>query len=83
MLHWKQLEKQNQTKAMDSVGLLDFGRKREIPVINHGSFPVPSKNKRDVRTIENIQADIQAKKRLRLAQSTESAAKTEPVAKSD
>lgn len=46
-------------------------------------FPVPSKNKKDVRTIENIQADIQAKKRLKLAQSSETDNKTDPVAKTD
>lgn len=35
-------------------------------------LPVPSENKRDVRTIENVQAEIQAKKKLKLSQATAS-----------
>lgn len=33
---------------------------------------VPSENKRDMRTIEDVQADIQAKKKMKLSQSTTS-----------
>lgn len=31
-------------------------------------FSVPSENKRDLRTIEDVQADIQAKKKMKLSQ---------------
>lgn len=33
---------------------------------------VPSENKRDLRTIEDVQADLQAKKRMKLSQATKS-----------
>lgn len=35
-------------------------------------FSVPSKNKRDMRTIEDVQADIQAKKKMKLSQTVTS-----------
>lgn len=35
-------------------------------------FSVPSENKRDMRTIEDVQADLQAKKKLKLSQASTS-----------
>lgn len=78
----KQPKKQKLTKAMDLV------RHDVISIENFLVFPnlfkffgfdfrplfwsVPSENKRDMRTIEDVQADIQAKKKMKLSQTVTS-----------
>lgn len=41
---------------------------------------VPSENKRDMRTIEDVQADIQAKKKLKLSQTSATTVEPQPNA---
>ena len=38
---------------------------------------VPSENKRDLRTIEAVQADLQAKKKMKLSQASSSTNETQ------
>lgn len=61
---------------MDSVILNTF----LLQTINNEQFKcfflVPSENKRDNRTIEDVQAEIQAKKKLKLSQASSSTNET-------
>lgn len=41
---------------------------------------VPSENKRDIRTIEDVQAELQAKKKLKLSQASSSTNETPSTA---
>lgn len=73
--HEAELEAARRTETNKSYG---FGvRRLQIEkcwlnrnniLILFSHFAVPSANKKDMRTIENIQADIQAKKKQRLMQ---------------
>lgn len=72
----RQLKKRKPTRTMDSVRLHDANAWNLYILhanLNRFDFvvvSVPSENKRDMRTIEDVQADIQAKKKMKLSQTT-------------
>lgn len=77
-------KKQNRTRAMVSVSYIISPE----PISNQFLFivalllfhcAVPSANKKDVRTIEDVQADIQAKKKLKITHATTSNADAQPI----
>lgn len=62
-------------KVTRVTDLVSFTRSRRMKLIKfqcESIFLVPSENKRDMRTIEDVQADLQAKKKMKLSQATTS-----------
>lgn len=68
MLRLKQPKRLKRTRAMDLVCLIEIIESGPRVYIRIILISVPSENKRDNRTIEDVQADIQAKKKMKLSQ---------------
>lgn len=68
MLRLKQPKRLKRTRAMDLVCLIEIIESGPSVYIRIILISVPSENKRDNRTIEDVQADIQAKKKMKLSQ---------------
>lgn len=68
MLRLKQPKRLKRTRAMDLVCLIENIESGPNVYIRTILISVPSENKRDNRTIEDVQADIQAKKKMKLSQ---------------
>lgn len=75
------LKAAKKTETNKSYG---FGKRPEkfhpnilLNIVLFSSISVPSENKRDNRTIEDVQADLQAKKRMKLTQAAASVTATE------